>query len=91
MYDVELDHWQFTASLPKPLYGGSVAIVNNRLIYFGGVDMYFGVSNSAFEYIPKPSGLEFNLNGTKINSYWKEHGDLPLGSSQFIVAIGYEI
>ena len=53
--------------------------------------MYFGVSNSAFEYIPKPSGLEFNLNGTKINSYWKEHGDLPLGSSQFIVAIGYEI
>ncbi len=90
LYDIEMDHWQFTTALPKPLHGGSVTVVNNRLFYFGGEDIYKEVSNSAYEYIPKPAGQEYSDKGSALLSYWEESPNLDL-NSHFLVAIGYEL
>ena len=93
LYDIEEDTWQFTAPLPIPLFGGSVTVVNNRLFYFGGMDVYGKIFNTAFEYVPRPTGQEFNrITNAKpgIISYWKEHPNLNL-NSKFLVALGYEL
>ena len=60
LYDIEEDTWQFTAPLPIPLFGGSVTVVNNRLFYFGGMDVYGKVFNTAYEYVPQPTGKFFS-------------------------------
>ena len=59
LYDIEENTWQFTAPLPIPLFGGSVTVVNNRLFYFGGMDVYGKVFNTAYEYVPQPTGNLF--------------------------------
>lgn len=92
VYDIELDIWRFTSPMPIPLYGGSVAVVQNRIFYFGGTDIFRQNSDVAFEYIPKPSGQEYANDKTlNINSYWKEYSDLGLGQNDFMIAIGYEL
>ena len=60
LYDIEENTWQFTAPLPIPLFGGSVTVVNNRLFYFGGMDVYGKVFNTAYEYVPQPTGKFFS-------------------------------
>lgn len=78
--------------MPIPLYGGSVAVVQNRLFYFGGQDVFRQTSDSAFEYVPKPSGQEYkNDKSLNINSYWKEYSNMGLGQNEFMIAIGYEL
>ena len=94
LYDISNDKWIWTTALPRPLYGGTVTVVANRLFYFGGIDVFGDVSNSAFEFVPQANGMEFNkIKGAKqvVNSYWVEHRNLTLNSSKFLVAIGYEL
>ena len=89
LYNINSGRRVFTAMLPKPLHGGSLTYAGSRLIYFGGVDPYGEASAVAYEYIPRPSGLDFDPEKTDINSFWKEH---PLNvSSRHLIAFGYSL
>lgn len=62
----------FTASLPKPLWGGSLILAGTKLFYVGGVDPYGEPSDMAYEYTPRP-GSDYVPENTEIRSFWKEH------------------
>ena len=90
LYDIAEDRWSFTATLPKPLYGGSATMVKSRFFFFGGEDPYREFSNTIYEYIPRPAGADYGGNNAEILSFWKEHQPLDQ-KNQFLIAIGYEL
>ena len=75
------------------MHGGSVAVVNNRLFYFGGLNAYDEISTSAYEYIPYIYGREFNQASNRkdeILSYWKEHPNV-IPENLFMVTTSFKL
>ena len=89
LFQISTGRRVFTATLPKPLHGGSLTFAGSRLFYIGGLDPYGEPSKVAYEYMPRPAGLDYDPEITKINSFWKEH---PLNvSSRHTIAMGYSL